>query len=140
MYLLDTDHLSLLERSNLASLPLQRRLEEIPAEEIATTIITYEEQMRGWLARVAQAHTRERMLGAYARSLVHLETFKCIPVVPFDEKAVTEFERLRSAHLRIGTMDLKIAASALANDATLLSCNLADFSKVPNLRTEDWTR
>lgn len=40
---------------------------------------------------------------------------------------------------RIGTMDLKIAAIALANDATLLSRNLRDFGKVPGLRVEDWT-
>jgi predicted nucleic acid-binding protein len=40
--------------------------------------------------------------------------------------------------VRIGTMDLKIASIALANDATVLTCNARDFSKVPNLRIEDW--
>ena len=44
------------------------------------------------------------------------------------------------ARIRIGTMDLKIAAIALANDAILLSRNLTDFSKVPALRVEDWMR
>ena len=42
MYLLDTDHLSLLERGGADVLPLQMRLEQIPANEIATTIVTYE--------------------------------------------------------------------------------------------------
>jgi tRNA(fMet)-specific endonuclease VapC len=35
-------------------------------------------------------------------------------------------------------MDLKIAAICLAHDATLLSRNLRDFEKVPDLRTENW--
>ena len=36
-------------------------------------------------------------------------------------------------------MDLKIAAIVLANDATLLTRNLGDFRKVPDLKAEDWT-
>jgi tRNA(fMet)-specific endonuclease VapC len=139
MYLLDTDHLSLLERNNPDSFSLQERLEAIPAHEIATTIITYEEQMRGWLARAAQANTIERMLTAYARLQTHIETFRDIPVVAFDEGAAVEFDALRQARVRIGTMDLKIAAIALAYNATLLSRNLSDFGKVPGLRVEDWT-
>jgi tRNA(fMet)-specific endonuclease VapC len=37
-------------------------------------------------------------------------------------------------------MDLKIAAIALTRDATLLSRNLADFTRIPKLRVEDWTK
>ena len=40
--------------------------------------------------------------------------------------------------IRIGAMDLKIASIALANNATLLSRNLKDFGKVPDLKVEDW--
>ena len=130
MILLDTDHLSLLERGGAASLTLQLRLGGIPAAEISTSIVNYEEQMRGWLARAAQANTVERMLVAYERLRTHIETFRGIPILPFDAAAATEFERLRQARLRIGTMDLKIAAIALANDATLLSRNLSDFGRV----------
>ena len=139
MVLLDTDHLTVLERGGPAALPLQMRLDHIPAEEIATTVVTYEEQMRGWLARAAQARTVERMLAAYSRLQSHIETFRDIPIVPFDEKAAAELMRLRQTRVRLGTMDLKIAAIALANDATLLSRNLSDFRRVPGLRVEDWT-
>jgi tRNA(fMet)-specific endonuclease VapC len=49
------------------------------------------------------------------------------------------FQRLRSQRIRIGSFDLKIAAIAIAHDATLLSRNLAVFRKVPGLKVEDWT-
>jgi tRNA(fMet)-specific endonuclease VapC len=139
IHLLDTDHLSLLERGGTGSLRLQMRLDPIPPDQIATTIVTYEEQMRGWLARAAQATANERMLASYSRLQMHIETFRSIPIVPFDRRALTEFTRLRRAGIRIGTMDLKIAAITLARDALLLSRNITDFRKVPGLRVEDWT-
>lgn len=36
------------------------------------------------------------------------------------------------------TMDLKIAATCLVHDATLLTRNLADFKNIPGLRVENW--
>lgn len=40
-------------------------------------------------------------------------------MIGFDEHAAAEFERLRMARIYIGSMDLKIAAIALANNATI---------------------
>jgi tRNA(fMet)-specific endonuclease VapC len=45
---------------------------------------------------------------------------------------------LESNGLDIGAMDLLIAAHALALDATLVSNNLAHFSRVPGLKTANW--
>ena len=36
-------------------------------------------------------------------------------------------------------MDLRIAATAMASDYTVLTRNLVDFQKVPGLRVADWT-
>jgi tRNA(fMet)-specific endonuclease VapC len=60
-------------------------------------------------------------------------------VLPFDEAAADIFDDLRSQRIRIGTMDLRIASIALATGMTLLSRNLVDFQRVPNLNAEDWT-
>ena len=139
MYILDTDHLSLLERNNADSLSLQIRMEQVPAEQLVTTIVNYEEQMRGWLERTARAEGRERLLAAYSRLRLHIETFNGIPLLAFDAAAADELERLQKAKVRVGTMDLKIAAIALANDATVLTRNLSDFGKVPGLKVEDWS-
>ena len=57
MLILDTDHLSILDRNTIEAFNLGRRLASIPPEEVTVTIITYEEQMRGWFAVVAQART-----------------------------------------------------------------------------------
>lgn len=53
--------------------------------------------------------------------------------------AVEIYARLRQAKICVGTMDLKIAAIALANDVTLLTRNLSDFGKLPYLKSEDWS-
>jgi tRNA(fMet)-specific endonuclease VapC len=60
-------------------------------------------------------------------------------VLPFDEHAADEFNRLQKQRLRIGTMDLKIAAIALAHNATLLTRNRKDFSRISQLQIEDWS-
>ena len=46
---------------------------------------------------------------------------------------------MRRQRIRIGTMDLRIAATALANGMTVLTRNIVDFGRVPNLTVEDWT-
>jgi tRNA(fMet)-specific endonuclease VapC len=63
-----------------------------------------------------------------------LQTYRNLAVLGFAEKATAIFERLKPSHRRLRTMDRRIAAMALAHDATLLTRNLADFSKVPDLK------
>ena len=52
---LDTDHMTVLERGGIGAVALEIRLNQVSPREVATTIISYEEQMRGWLSRIAQA-------------------------------------------------------------------------------------
>jgi len=79
-----------------------------------------------------------QQIAAYSRLLSHLENYRRIPVLGFDEAAATEFQRLRR-RLRLGTMDLKIAAVVLSRGAMLLSRNLGDLNQIPELHVEDWT-
>jgi len=140
MIVLDTDHMSVLERREQPAVDhLLTRLAEQPAFEVMTTVISYEEQMRGWMAYIARARSMTQQITAYDRLLSHLENYRGIPVLGFDEAAAAAFQKLRRRHRRIGTMDLKIAAIVLSRNATLLSRNLRDFSQLPDLRVEDWT-
>ncbi len=55
MLVLDTDHMSLLEWGGHGSAALRERLADIAPDEVATTVISYEEQIRGWMAYIARA-------------------------------------------------------------------------------------
>jgi tRNA(fMet)-specific endonuclease VapC len=139
MYLLDTDHLSVLERGGTSAQLLLSKLARVPANEVATTIITYEEQMRGWISYIAKANSIEAQVIAYSKLENHLVNYRTIPIVSFDNEAGQIFQSLRKTYSRLGSMDLKIAAIAIFNNATLLTRNLADFKQIAGLRGEDWT-
>lgn len=140
MFVLDTDHLTFLEHGQSGEAErLRMRLSGLGDAEIAVTIVSFEEQTRGWLAYLARARTLTQQVEAYARLRRMLENYRLIPLLDFDATAAVEFQRLSRARVRIGTMDLKIAAIALAHDATLITRNVSDFRKVSGLRVEDWT-
>jgi tRNA(fMet)-specific endonuclease VapC len=46
--------------------------------------------------------------------------------------------QLESSGMRIGYNDCLIASVALANRLTLVTHNVSEFSRVPNLAIEDW--
>jgi tRNA(fMet)-specific endonuclease VapC len=140
MVILDTDLVSLLQaEESKTKTALLARLRRLDPSAVVTTIITYEEQMRGWMAYKARAKGATQEAAAYSKLKKHIENYRTIVVVDFDQHAAAEYQRLRVRRIRIGAMDLKIAAIAILHDATLATRNLADFRKVPGLRVEDWT-
>jgi tRNA(fMet)-specific endonuclease VapC len=138
--LLDTDHLSVFtdERDPRHSL-LNARL-ELAAQQVACSIVNVEELLRGWLALIHRLNDVHRQLPAYDRLGRLLSVLSDWQIVPFDDRAAGRFADLRRQRIRIGTMDLKIASTALVNDALLVTSNLRDFALVPALRCEDWLR
>ncbi len=139
MYRLDTDHMTLLERGGPESEAIKAKLRGIPQDDVATTIISYEEQTRGWLARIAGLSDISQQVTQYVYLKRQLQNYCRVAVIDFDSKAAQQFTELRQAKLRLGTMDMKIAAIALAHQAILVTRNSSDFSKVPNLLIEDWS-
>ena len=140
MFVLDTDHLTLLEQGrSVESDRLRARLAGEADRDVAVTIISFEEQTRGWLAYLARARSLPHQVAAYAKLRRMVANYHRIPMLDFDTTASVEFQRLMRSRLRIGTMDLKIAAIVLAHDATLVTRNLIDFRKVPGLHVEGWT-
>ncbi len=137
--LLDTDHMTILRRGGANALNLQMRLEALPEEEVVTCIVVYEEQMRGWMAEIARMQTGTRFVAPYDSLATTLEIYCTMTVLSFNEQAAQIFDELKRQPVRIGTQDLKIAAIALAHNATVLTRNTQHFAKVPNLKHEDWS-
>ncbi len=141
MIVLDTDCRSLLEREKFTeSSKLRQKLEQFPADEIFTTIITFEEQMRGWMAFLAKSKTVEQQVYAYEKLHRFLISYRNTAILDFDENAAEIYKNLKSQKIRIGTMDLKIASIAISHNAILVSRNLRDFEQIPDLTVEDWTQ
>lgn len=138
MIVLDTDHVGELPKGTSSAAQVFRdRLAE-SGDVVATTIISAEEQMRGWLALIHRERDPHRQIQWYARLQKLFDFFAVWTVLPWDADAVEVFEQLQRTRLRLGTMDLKIASIALSANAVLLSRNLRDFQAVPALRVEDW--
>ena len=138
MNLLDTDHVALIDRGGRECDNILARIESVPFNAIAVSIVSYEE-LRGWLSVLNTMRILDKQIEGYKRLERMLDFYCATDILPFDIKVVAEFERLKQAKIRIGTMDLKIAAIALANNAVVLTRNLVDFGKVPGLGVEDWS-
>jgi tRNA(fMet)-specific endonuclease VapC len=139
MIILDTNHIVVLrypehsQHGRLSS--LMRKASE---DHFVTTVITLEEQMRGWLAAIARTREVHDQLLYYTRLAGLVRFFSRWELLPFDEPAADKFAALRRQKIRVSTMDLKIASIALVHGAKRLSANLRDFENVPGLKVEDW--
>jgi tRNA(fMet)-specific endonuclease VapC len=135
-FLLDTDHASLQERGHTA-LPARLRL-HLPTE-IAFSVVTVEEALRGRLSVLARSLPPGERAIAYRRFWDTVRFFAAAQIVLCDDACEQRFHALRATKIRAGTRDRRIAATALVHDLTLVTRNRSDFSRVPSLRIEDWS-
>lgn len=140
MYILDTDHLSLVQRSGQEGKRILARLATLETAEVVVTVITYEEQVRGRLEILSRAKTLDEKVRAYQRLQQLTVDYRLITVLPFTQTAALEHQRLRKAYPRLGNMDLKIAAIAITYQAILATRNQSDFGQIAELQTIDWSK
>jgi tRNA(fMet)-specific endonuclease VapC len=136
MILLDTDTFTLHHAG-------QRKVAEraaAAAEILRVTIVTQIEALRGRQEALMKAEDGEWQLRAQRLLISTVQHLALFEIVPFDNAAGAEFDRLRQDKKikKIGRADLLIAAIALANKATLVTRNLKDFRQVPGLQIENW--
>ena len=138
LYVLDTDHLSLYQRGVEPLTTKLLELEHSP-DELAISIITVEEQLRGRLVQVKKATSAARLAEAYHWLHETFDHLSRLPVLDFDISAATIYDGLLTQKLRIGTQDLRIAAVVLSRGGVLLTRNTQDFGRVVGLQLVDWT-
>jgi tRNA(fMet)-specific endonuclease VapC len=116
----------------------QRRAEHA-ADLVTVTIISVEEQFTGWYSLLRRPQPPERLAAVYQRMTDAMIFLAGLPIVTFREAAILRFEQLRAMRLNVGTMDLRIAAIALEEGAVVVTRNIRDFGRIPNLEIEDWS-
>lgn len=136
LWILDTDHVSLLQRGDKVVL---NKVASKNSNDIAVTVITIVEQMYGRLDVIKRAKSKAELLTAY----IYLrETFNRLcqaNILDFNENAYDIYNELLKQKIRIGTQDLRIGAIALSINATVVTRNRKDFEKIPNLNIVDWS-
>ncbi|MBD2455511.1 type II toxin-antitoxin system VapC family toxin [Nostoc sp. FACHB-87] len=136
LWILDTDSVSLFQNGH----PLvSQRVSQIAPDNIAVTIITFEEQIRGRFNVIRQTNSLDKLVIAYSKLQATYNYFNSINLLTFTQEAANCYARFLQQKIRIGTQDLRIAAIVIANDAILVTRNQRDFCRVPGLRFEDWT-
>ncbi len=115
-------------------------MENLQDEEVAITIVTKLEILRGRIDYLLKAFSGGDLLKAqelFSRSETLLNQ---LPVILIDPDAANQFDRLQdiSKFRKIGRSDLLIASIALANQAQLVTRNLRHFRQIPHLFLENW--
>lgn len=137
LYVLDTDSLQLFQEEHPA---VVARVRAVAPNELCTSVITVEEQLSGWYTQLRQAKRPERLAWAYRRLAATVRFLSRVQIVDFDERAIRRCEELKKLKLKVRKMDLRIAATALEREATVVTRNVRDFRQVPGLRIEDWSK
>jgi tRNA(fMet)-specific endonuclease VapC len=137
MYLLDTDTLT---RAHAGSPGIQERVWEVGEENVATTVITAVEILRGRYEFLMKASNGGELLRAQRLLQSSEELLQTLAIIPIERSSATVFDRLRRDRKlkKIGRADLLIACIALANQATLVTRNLKHFRQIHGLQLENW--
>lgn len=129
-YLLDTN--ACIQYLNGTSAALRSKLESCQPDDIFLCAVVRAELFYGAI-KSANASKNLTKLRHFLGRFISL---------PFDDQSAEFYGDIRSQLEKAGTIigpyDLMIGAIALANGVTLVSHNTREFSRIKDLRLEDW--
>ena len=139
VFLFDTNHISVWQRGEGAQYErLCSHLEKHHGDQIYVSIVSFHELVNGWNAFSTKKRNSDSLVRTYFEFEKILRDFSVMQLVSFDQKAAEVFDDLNQKSLRVGSMDLRIASIAIANQMTLVTQNSVDFERVPGLSIQDW--
>lgn len=131
----DTNHFRVVAEGGALASRIALRAEKQDVE-VLLSIITVQEATGGWLGLINGIKAGRDQVNAYASFQKTINVFQRFGVLPFDEIAAEHFHRLRSEHLRVGSMDLKIAA--IRPRRNLVDSQSCGFHGNDGLRVKNW--
>lgn len=139
LHVLDTDHMTAYFRGGTAGANLAAHLRNMPQDDFGTTIISFEEQLRGWLDTLARAKKNDSRVFAYGELESLRLMYQKFSVWQYTPEAEAVFQVWVQNGIRISSQDLRIAAIAVTNGAVVLTRNRRHFEKIPGVEFDDWT-
>lgn len=142
MYVLDTDTTTHYFSGSKPT--IQAKVLSVPPSTIWLPVIVVEEQLKGRLKVIAglnAATPRDgpRFIAAYQFLIKTIEDLTVFRILPYTEEGDTLFRSWSAAQRRPGTRDCRIAAIAMTNGFTLVTCNTRHFESIPGIKVEDWS-
>jgi tRNA(fMet)-specific endonuclease VapC len=135
-HILDTDTLSLLQQGHPR---VSQQCRARPANDLAITVISVEEQLSGWYTALRKARRPDDLALAY-QSLADTVPFLAQwTILSLTAAAISRSQQLIGLRLNVRRMDLRIAAIVLEHGGTLVTRNTRDFGRVTGLVLEDWS-
>lgn len=137
MFVFDTDTLTHDQNGHAL---LSEKIRSTPRQQLFTTSITIEEQLKGRLAYLGKYRNESHKSAQGHAALVQtVRYFHAWNILLFNEEADAIFRQLQRRRIRIGTQDLRISAIALLHGFTVVTVNIRDFVQIPDLKVENWT-
>lgn len=133
-YILDTDTISYyLRPTNARTFRIFVRIEEVELEDLATTIFNYSEIAYGLKLKPDLAKKLSKQYKGF---------LSLIGCMDYDKEAADIFSTTKAKLKKEGRilpdLDLMIASVTIANDLTLVTHNTKHFSRIKDLKLEDW--
>lgn len=136
-YLLDTDTASLAFNGNERVLA---RIRQTKSQNIRLSSIAAEESIRGALSVIHRCQATAGLPAAhgfFTRLLSFLYEYR---IHTYNDEAALVYSSFPAQVKRLGTQDCRIAASAIAAGWIVVTVNQKDFSRIPGVQFEDWSR